>query len=327
VPNPPADTAWRTVALLAFVVLAWGLNWVVMKIVVQEVTPLWAVAMRTIIAAAMLGPALAVTGQLVLPRRGDVPVILVISLFHMVAFAALMTAGLKYVTAGRAIVLGYTTPLWVAPAAWIFLKEPIAPRQTVGIALGISGLLLLFDSKTFDWRNPNALLGNGLILLAAACWSVSIVYIRAHRWTATPFQLVLWQTLLAAAVLSVLAATFEGKPETDLSGKAMLALLYNGAIGTALGFWAMTVVNKKLPALSTSLGLLCTPVVGIGLSTLILSEPLDPKLAFSALTILGGIALGANIPARAARRSDPDKALAVQGSRDEASTKAAVQDI
>src|SRR5262245_33697422 len=101
--------------LFVFVVFAWGLNWVVMKIVVKEIAPVWAVALRTRIAVAVLVPAVAVTGQLILPARSDLPVVLVISLFHMVAFAALMTAGLKHVSAGRTIVLGYTTPLWVAP--------------------------------------------------------------------------------------------------------------------------------------------------------------------------------------------------------------------
>jgi drug/metabolite transporter (DMT)-like permease len=34
-----------------------------------------------------------------------------------------LTAGLKYVPVGRSIVLSYTTPLWVAPRAWLLLKE------------------------------------------------------------------------------------------------------------------------------------------------------------------------------------------------------------
>jgi drug/metabolite transporter (DMT)-like permease len=297
-PRASARASWRNVALLAFIVLAWGLNWVVMKVVVQEVTPLWAVAMRTIMATVVLVPALVLTGQFIVPRRSDVLIILVISLFHMVGFAALMTAGLKYVPAGRAIVLGYTTPLWVAPGAWLFLRETISFRQLIGIGLGLLGLLLMFDPNAFDWQDTNALLGNVLILLAAVCWSISIVYTRAHRWTATPFQLVLWQTFLAAVVLSVLALTFEGAPRVAMSMKAFLALVYNGAIGTALGYWAMTVVNKELPAISSSLGVLGTPVVGIGLSILILGEPMDPMLVLSAMMILAGIAVGVRLPAR-----------------------------
>lgn len=271
---------------------AWGLNWVVMKIVVGELAPLWAVAVRTIIAFAVLLPAVVLTGQFIVPSRSDVPIVVVISLFHMVAFAALMTAGLKYVSAGRTIVLGYTTPLWVAPTAWLFLGETMSLRRVLGIGLGLCGLLLLFDPRAFGWNDREALRDNGLVLLAALAWSVSIVYTRAHKWRATPFQLVLWQTLLAAVVLTGLALAFEGKPNLSLSTPATLALIYNGVIGTALGFWAMTVVNKELPAVATSLGVLATPVIGLVLSALMLHERLDAVLAASSALILAGIAVG-----------------------------------
>jgi drug/metabolite transporter (DMT)-like permease len=210
----------------------------------------------------------------------------------MVAFAALMTAGLKFLPAGRAVILGYTTPLWVTPAAWLYLKEPASLRQLVGIVIGLAGVILLFDPRTFDWRDQSQVIGNGLILGAALCWSVSIVYTRAHKWVATPFQLVLWQVLLAALVLTALAVVVEGGPNLSLSGPAFAALVYNGAIGTALGFWAMTVVNKELPAVVTSLGVLGTPVVGLVLSAIVLGERVDMRLVVSSALILAGIAIG-----------------------------------
>lgn len=280
------------VGLFLFVILAWGLTWVAMKIVVREITPIWAVAMRTWIAVAILLPVLALSGQLVVPSRGDVPVIAVIALFHMVAFAALMTVGLKFLPAGRAVILGYTTPLWVAPAAWLFLKEQASLKQLVGIVIGLAGVILLFDPSTFDWRDQSQVVGNGLILGAALCWSVSIVYTRAHTWIATPFQLVLWQVLLAALVLTVLAVAVEGGPSVSLSATALAALFYNGAIGTALGFWAMTVVNKELPAVVTSLGVLGTPVVGLVLSAMILGERVDVRLVVASGLIIAGIGIG-----------------------------------
>ncbi|KQP82941.1 hypothetical protein ASF57_12515 [Methylobacterium sp. Leaf117] len=279
--------------LFAFVVVAWSLNWVVMKVAVQDVTPLWAVAIRTGLAALVLFPSLSAAGQLRLPPRGDLPIVLVIALFHMVAFASLMTAGLVFVPASRAIVLGYTTPLWVAPAAFLFLGERVSARQAAGIAIGIVGLLMLFKPSSFAWGDETVLLGNGLIILAALCWSVSIVYTRAHRWVATPLQLMPWQCLLATVALVILALALEGPPPSRIGTPALLALAYNGFIGTALGFWAMTVVNRRVPATTASLGVLATPVLGIGLSAIVLAEGLDPLLIVSALTILFGIALGA----------------------------------
>jgi drug/metabolite transporter (DMT)-like permease len=291
---PATASLLSTFALFGFVVTAWSLNWVVMKVAVQEVRPLWAVAIRTALAAAVLFPPLLATRQLRRPARADLPVLLAISLFHMTAFAALMTMGLALVPAGRAIVLGYTTPLWVAPAAFVFLGERISSRQSAGIVVGLLGLLLLFGPASLDWGNRQALLGQVLLLAAALCWSVSIVYTRAHCWVATPLQLMPWQCLLATIVLASLAFLVEGPPPDPgrTSTAALLALAYNGVIGTALGFWAMTVVNRRVPATTAALGVLATPVLGIGLSAAVLGEGLDPQLILSAFIILAGIAMG-----------------------------------
>lgn len=280
------------IGLFAFVVLAWSLNWVVMKLAVQDVTPLWAVTFRTALACLVLFPALCAVGQLARPPRTDLPIVLVIALFHMVAFAALMTIGLTFVPASRAIVLGYTTPLWVAPAAFLFLGERVSLRQGVGIGIGLVGLLVLLGPGNTAWGEPSAILGHGLVLLAALCWSISIVATRAHRWTATPLQLMPWQCLLATVLLAILALLTEGLPPVRVGTPAVLALVYNGVIGTALGFWAMTSVNRRVPATTASLGVLATPVVGIALSAIGLGEPLDPTLLLSAALILSGILLG-----------------------------------
>lgn len=286
-----AASAWMF-GLLVFIVFAWALNWVVMKVAVQEISPLWAVAVRTVIAVAVLVPGVALSGQLTLPARGDVPIVLVISLFHMTAFAVLMTIGLKYLPAGRAIVLGYTTPPWVAPAAWMFLKEPLPLLRLAGVALGLAGVFVLFDPTRFDWHSPETVKGNALVLLAALCWSISIVYTRAHRWIGTPFQLIVWQTLLAAIMLIGFAFALEGAPNLNLSSAAVWSLIYNGAIGTALGFWAMMIVNKELPATVTSLSVLATPVVGMFMSAMMLHEHIDLPLVVASLMIALGIAMG-----------------------------------
>src|SRR5262249_49865872 len=157
---------------------------------------------------------------------------------------------------------------------------------------GLAGLLVLFDPSRFDWRSTEALAGNGFVLLAALCWSMTIVYTRAHRWIGTPFQLIGWQTTLATLVLTALAFALEGPPQLGLSTPALLSLAYNGAIGTALGFWAMMIVNKELPATMTALGVLATPVVGMLLSALMLHEHIDLPLAVESLLITTGIAIG-----------------------------------
>jgi drug/metabolite transporter (DMT)-like permease len=284
----------RRAALLLFavVVLMWGSNWAVTKALVLAVSPLWATAIRSAIATVALLLFLLVRGQLILPRRGDVPVILSVAVLHMGAFSALVAFGLQFVPVGRSIVLGYTTPLWVAPGAWLFLSEPVTRSRLVGIALGLAGLATMFNPLDFDWSDRSALLGNGLILLAALCWAANILYIRAHKWISTPFQLVFWQALLATSISSTLALWIDGAPRVTWSFALAGAFLYAGICGTALAHWAMVMVNRSLPTVTTSLGLLATPVVGVATSVICLGAHIGTSLICAMAMILGGIAIG-----------------------------------
>ena len=278
--------------LLAGVVLAWGTNWPVTKLIVQDVTPLWATALRCMIASAALAPLLWMQGDFIIPKRGDLPVVLCTSILHLVAFSALIAIGLQFVPAGRAIVLGYTTPLWVAIGAAIFLSEQITRRRAIGIGCGLAGLAVIFNPQTLNWADRNALFGSGLILVAAFCWAGNIVYVRAHRWISTPFQLVFWQVLLAAALLAVVAWLVDGPPHIAWTPRLIGLLLFSGTVCTAFANWAMTMVNRSLPAVTTSLWLLATPLLGIVSATAILGEPLEPSLFLAMTLIVGGIALG-----------------------------------
>src|SRR3954471_23870981 len=96
------DLSRRTaIILFAVVIVAWGLNWTVTKIVVESITTLWATAIRAFIATIALFAIQLVAGSIVVPRRGDAPVVIVITLFHMVAFSVLTAYGLKFVPVGR----------------------------------------------------------------------------------------------------------------------------------------------------------------------------------------------------------------------------------
>jgi drug/metabolite transporter (DMT)-like permease len=66
--SPSLSTA-ATLSLFALVVVAWGLNWTVTKFILTDMTPLWAAAIRTIIAAIVLLPVLALTGQFITHTR------------------------------------------------------------------------------------------------------------------------------------------------------------------------------------------------------------------------------------------------------------------
>jgi drug/metabolite transporter (DMT)-like permease len=286
------------VALFAVVVVVWGVNWPVTKVIVQDMPPLWATALRFGIAGVILLVLQLAQGSLVIPRRGDWPIVIGIAGLHMILFTGLMSIGLQFVPASRAIVLGYTTPLWVIPGAVLFLGEPLTRWRVVGVSLGIVGLGVMFNPLAFAWGDTRALLGNAFIMLAALCWAISILQVRGHRWVSTPFQLVLWEVLLATVVLAGLAYLIEGVPNVAWTPSLLLGVAYSSVLGTALGYWAMAMVNRSLPAMTTSLGLLATPVVGTAGAAFMLGEPITLSLICAMVLIIGGIAVGTLVEGR-----------------------------
>jgi drug/metabolite transporter (DMT)-like permease len=284
--------------LLATVVLAWGLTWPVNKVILASVPPVWAVTVRTGIGAVALFVLAAAQRRLGMPPRHDLPVLVSIALLHMVGFGVLSTVGLQSVPTARSVVLAYTTPLWVVPGAALFLGERLTPRRVAGVVLGLTGLVVLFNPLAFDWTQRGAVLGNLAILAAALLWAASILHIRGHRWRSTPFDLLPWETLLAMAVLVPLAYLLAGTPSFRVDAPLAGMLLYSGIPGTALAYWAVAMASRHLPAITTSLGLLATPVVSIVVAAVWLQElPTADVLAAMGL-ILGGIAIGATAQSR-----------------------------
>jgi len=286
----PTRRAWL---LLVLVTLIWGCNWPVMKIGVAHMPPLWFGVYRSAIGMGAAVVLLAALGRLRRPPVGDWPVIISNGLLQQGLFVGLINLGLMLVPAGRSAVLAYTTPLWVMPAASFFLHESLSPRRLVGVAVGMTGLLVLFNPLSFDWSNHDGLIGNGFLLLAALLWAINIVHIRAHRFQASPLELMPAQLGLSTLVLLVLAVIFEGAPRLDLTWASAAVLLYTGIAATALAVWAVTVINRDLPAITSSLAMLSIPVMGVVSSTLVLGDSLSFGLLAALGLMIGGLVLAA----------------------------------
>jgi len=109
--------------------------------------------------------------------------------------------------------------------------------------------------------------------------------------------------LLATLILVPLAFASGNVPTAPWDAQLVALMLYSAAVGAALAYWALAVASRDLPAITTSLGLLATPVVSIVIATLWLGEAVTISLVLAVLFVLGGIALGAT-GATTARSAD-----------------------
>ena len=287
-----AHSATRGAAFLSLAILGWGLTWPINKALLADLSPTWLAAIRSAVGTAALVALALPGGRLAVPPREDWPVVASIALLHMVGFALLAAIGLQHVPVGRSVVLAYTTPLWVMPAAALLLGERLTLRRLAGVAAGLLGLGLLFNPGALDWSDRSALLGHSLLLVAALCWAGSIVHIRAHAWRSTPFQLVPWEALLATVVLVAIALASGPWPSVAWNGRMLLLMLGTSILGVALPYWAVAMAGRNLPAIGVSLGLLGTPIVGIVVANLALGEVPEALVWVALGCVLGGAALG-----------------------------------
>ena len=275
----------RTIGFIALAgaILGYGGLWPVSKTALEFMPPFWYAAIRIAIGATILFG--------ILPTRHDIPLVFSVGIFMMAIYTLLMHIALLYVEAGRAALLGYTTPIWVLPAAYFVLKERPSRRRLLGLVVAVAGLVVLFNPGSFDWTDRDVVIGNLMLLGCGLSWSVSIIHIRKHKPVRTPFQLAPFQLSLAAVLIAIMALVFDPLPVWTGEAVQIGVFAYGGIMGTAVAMLSVTTAIRYLPTVVSTVGLLGVPVFALSLSVLLLGETLTVDLAAGLVLILAGIGL------------------------------------
>ena len=295
--------------LLALLVLIWAVSWPVIKVGVTAVPPIWFAFSRYLIATVCLFVLVGARGELMFPSRADWRLVVVSGVLQMGAYSALTALALTILPPGRASVLAFSTPLWVVPLAAWRLGERMTGRALWGVALGLAGAVVI-AAPALRRGGGGQLLAYAMLLAAAAAWAVSIVYVRAHRFRASPLVLAPWQMLVAAALLGPLAIVVEGGPP-PIGRSGIASLAYVGPVATAFAYWAVVDVGRRFRATTISMALLATPSLGLLLSALTLAERVSGSLVIGVVLVGAGIRLATM--GRSAMPTSPRGTLALRG--------------
>ena len=273
--------------LLGLVVLIWAVAWPVIKVGITDVPPIWFACLRYVVATVCLFGLVAVRRELVFPSRSDWRLVAVSGVLQTAAFSALTGLALTILPPGRASVLAFSTPLWVVPLAGWRLGEHISRRAMVGVAAGLIGILVI-AAPALHRGGRAQMAAYAMLLGASVAWAISIVFVRGHRFGASPLALAPWQMLVAAVLLCPLAIVVEGRPHA-LGARGLAALAYVGPFATAFAYWSVVELGRQFQASTMSMALLATPSLGILISAVALHEPVT-------ISLIGGVALvGAGI--------------------------------
>ncbi len=285
----PSDPRLVGFLLLTITILAWGLNWPAIKVLLLEWPPFFSRGVAGVAAAVLLagialwrGESLAVPPRF-WPRLGFA------AFTNVFAWMGFGTLAMKYLPISEAALLAYTMPIWTMLFAWPVLGERPTLRSVAALVLAFAGLAVLFSGQSLAF-DETKLIG---VVTALSC---AILFAFGSVTARTPiplqrFALVAWQLALGCVPMVIIGLIFEHPNLGGLSPRGWALMLYMtlGPMAIAYVTW-FGALSRLKPAAATT-GSLGVPVVGVCSGALFLGDPFGAREIISLVLTLAGVAL------------------------------------
>jgi len=198
---------------------------------------------------------------------------------------------LEFTSVVSSVVLVTLSPLFVALASALFLREPVNNRMALGMVIAIAGGVLIgvADSGS-SAPGQNPLLGNALALAGAVCIAPYLIIARALR---SKLSLLAYVTLVygAAAVILCAAVLLTQTSLSSDSGLAYLWIALLALVPQLIGHTSFNWSVRRLPAVYATIPVLGEPVGSTILAVILLGEQVTLLTLGGAALALAGITL------------------------------------
>lgn len=222
-------------------------------------------------------------------RHEWVPLALLGTLFTVQL--AFMNIGQDFSTAGHAVVVTSTFPLWTGVFAHFFVPgDRMSRSRTLGTLVAYSGVIAVFY-KGFADSSSDFLVGDLLLLGSAVLLGGRQVYLSQLGQGIAQHKLLISQGVFGVTAFVIASLIFESDEAFVVTTRLVVALLYTGVLIAGLGFIGQTWLLKRyLPSRVTVISL-SQPIFGVLFSWWILGESVGGELYIGAALVVVGSAL------------------------------------
>jgi O-acetylserine/cysteine efflux transporter len=294
---PPASTlSLRHAALGVAIMAVWGTNFVVIRLGLDHLPPLFFAALRFTLAFL---PAALLIARPAVPWRNLAAYGVLIGAGQ---FGLLFIAMRGQITPGLASLVIQIQVFFTIGLAAYLSGERVSAFQYAALLLSVSGIAVIL-AHTDPATTP---LGLALVIAAALCWAGGNVVVRATP-SVNMLAYVVWASLFSAPPLYLLSLVFEGWPAmrdgvVNADAATWAAIAYQAFANTLFGYAAWGWLLSRYPAATVAPMALLVPVFGMGASTLWLGEPLQAWKLIAAALVMAGLCLNLLWPRFAALR-------------------------
>ena len=275
--------------LLVFMVLIWGVNYIVLKAVMKEIHPIAFNAVRFGLAAACLS-GIAILRKVPRPVPADIRRLGLLGLLGNTIYQFGFIEGIAHTRAGNAALIMAAVPVETAVISHFRGQERLRARDALGLLIAFAGIATVVLGSHADVSFGSSMLGDLLVFGATICWSFYIVGMKPLADRYGPVAVTAWAMGLGAipivlVSLPAVAAQDWGSVSTGAWGGLLFSAF--GALVVAYVIWSRGV--QRLGAARTALYSNLTPFVVALTAWVTLGERPTPWQAAGAAGIFTGI--------------------------------------
>ncbi len=270
----------KSETILIIITLIWGGTFVVIKGALDDISPLFFVGVRFLIATAILTPFV-----LTKLKGFTKPVLrsgIILGVIMFIGFST-QTLGLQYTTASKS---GFITGLAVVftPLLQMLIEKRMPrPGNLIGVVLVVIGLYLLTSPAGASFN-----IGDGLTLACAFFFALYIVYIDVFSKKISIIHLVYLQISTVMVLSFIFAGGFESI-RFNPTGNLLFGLAYTAILATVINTYLQTEYQRYTTPTRAAIIFTLEPVFTAVLAFLVLHEILGMQGVIGGAIIVGGL--------------------------------------
>jgi drug/metabolite transporter (DMT)-like permease len=291
---PPAAAAKFGAIDLALLMMTviWGINAVVVKATYAQIPPMAFMAIRFLVAGALLLiVAWGVERSLAVHRR-DWALLVAAAMVGTGFYQPLFLTGLSMTTASNTSLIIAASPAFVALLNRLLGRELLAPRGWLGIALAFVGIVLIVEGGGGLEFGSQVFIGDLLILVGTFLWASYAVLAAPLMLTYSPLRVTALTTGIGALPLILLGMpAVAALPLNQVQPSGWAGLLYSAIFAIVVAYIIWNSGVKKIGGARTSLYSNLIPVIGTITAAIVLGEAITPLKVVGAAVIFVGLHL------------------------------------
>ncbi|NOH31671.1 DMT family transporter [Vibrio mediterranei] len=277
-----------TIFLFISVCLIWGTTWFAMEVALHSIPPIFATALRFLLAAPLLATLAKTFKQPLLFPKGKRLWILIVAIMYFAIPFTLMIFGEQYISSGLASIIFANMPVAVMLTSGLFLSLRLSKPQIFGLIVAVISLCLILKNE-MKMGGDDHLIGSICLGLAVAIHAIIYVLVQKYCKGVEVLTYNAIPSFIASILLFIVSAISENVNVEAMTWDSLSAVAYLGFVASVGGIVAYFKLGEVSTPFQASICFLIFPVVALIISCYINGDVLSNQSLIMLLPLLLGI--------------------------------------